>query len=169
MSLSPQVVQGSRHGKSYLQTLCCDLYAQQEQSRSLLHGGLCQQVSPNGSRCALHGLHHEGLAKAGAGGSKPYVFCSRSCKAKAQRQRIGFETMIPSHYGTGTSDYRELVKDRLTLCEECGYKDCPGILQVHHRDDDHSNNAVVNLAVLCPNCHARHHFETRTGPWAPRK
>ena len=28
------------------------------------------------------------------------------------------------------------------------------LLEVHHRDGDRTNNALANIELLCPNCHA---------------
>ncbi|MHB1769558.1 MAG: HNH endonuclease [Minisyncoccota bacterium] len=42
-------------------------------------------------------------------------------------------------------------------CERCGY-DTKEILNVHHKDRNHENNAMNNLELLCPNCHAEEHY-----------
>jgi len=47
----------------------------------------------------------------------------------------------------------------LMKCNRCGYDAVPQILVIHHRDEDRSNNAVVNLEILCPNCHALEHYK----------
>jgi hypothetical protein len=42
-------------------------------------------------------------------------------------------------------------------CYECqltGWKGRPIPLELEHRDDDRKNNALENLTLLCPNCHA---------------
>lgn len=49
-------------------------------------------------------------------------------------------------------------RGRLTKCEECGYCKHPEILAVHHKDGNRSNNAIDNLVILCPNCHAIEHY-----------
>ncbi len=44
-------------------------------------------------------------------------------------------------------------------CERpnCGYRGQP---EIHHIDENPSNNALFNLAAICPNCHTRiHHGE----------
>lgn len=38
-------------------------------------------------------------------------------------------------------------------CEKCGYCEYPQILELHHRDGDHSNDNPENLQWLCPNDH----------------
>lgn len=42
-------------------------------------------------------------------------------------------------------------------CEKCGVKEwlreeC--VFELHHVDNNHSNNNLTNLQILCPNCHA---------------
>lgn len=49
-----------------------------------------------------------------------------------------------------------LLKD---VCSECGlgpeWRSKPLSLQLHHKDSNRRNNALENLRVLCPNCHAQ--------------
>lgn len=43
-------------------------------------------------------------------------------------------------------------------CEKCGVSSWNGndiILELHHKDGDHSNNRFDNLQILCPNCHSQ--------------
>ena len=57
------------------------------------------------------------------------------------------------------------LRDRLiasglkkAVCEECGLKEWRGKampLQVDHRDGDRLNNELINLRILCANCHAQ--------------
>lgn len=44
------------------------------------------------------------------------------------------------------------------VCNRCGYDSHPEILVIHHRDRNRKNNAVENLEILCPNCHAVEHY-----------
>jgi hypothetical protein len=50
----------------------------------------------------------------------------------------------------------------------CGYNRCVGILEVHHKNRDRSDNRLENLEVLCPTCHYEEHFLTGTGKWQVR-
>lgn len=43
-----------------------------------------------------------------------------------------------------------LASGREQICEECGSKDN---LHVHHRDKNHKNNDINNLAWVCVKCH----------------
>lgn len=48
-----------------------------------------------------------------------------------------------------------LKRDKLT-CFYCGFKSNK-FQEVHHIDDDHSNNNIRNLVTVCPICHACKH------------
>jgi len=50
-----------------------------------------------------------------------------------------------------SANYRTLVK--IEKCERCGYSELKSSLHVHHIDEDHTNNEISNLIVLCANCH----------------
>lgn len=98
-----------------------------------------------------------------------HVFCSRHCKDSAQKIG-GIEDIMPSHYGTGTSRYRQTALNNLLesegrlFCEECGWDDVPEVLEVHHHDRDRNNNSPENLAVLCPTCHRIEHLNDHQAP-----
>ena len=38
-------------------------------------------------------------------------------------------------------------------CALCGWDKDERVLQVHHIDENHNNNDISNLIILCPNCH----------------
>lgn len=81
--------------------------------------------------------------------------------------------------------YRKLAlehyrKEVYNLCVVCGFGIAP-VLEVAHLDQNRKNNAVENLAVLCPNCHKMHDIgllptqviqllrdEHRDPNWGPR-
>jgi hypothetical protein len=53
-------------------------------------------------------------------------------------------------------NYRKLAFEHYDpLCAHCGFG-IPAILEVAHLDGDRSNNALHNLAILCPHCHKMH-------------
>lgn len=69
-------------------------------------------------------------------------FCDRACMAKAQLSDD------PS-----TSYLRRFRKD---ACESCG---STSRLNVHHMDEDRTNNSPENLRTFCVRCHTRWHWE----------
>jgi len=62
-----------------------------------------------------------------------------------------------------TSSHRlreRLIEDGIKeyKCEVCGNKtwnEMPIPLELHHMDGDHLNNALSNILIICPNCHAQ--------------
>lgn len=85
-------------------------------------------------------------------------FCCREHKDLAQRSISGedFDIMRPSHYGKITKNYRKLAfNSYLHKCAVCGWDEDEDILEVHHIDEDHSNNEIENLMILCPLCHRK--------------
>lgn len=57
------------------------------------------------------------------------------------------------------------LKHRGDECEVCGYRPMFKMsLDVHHRDEDKSNNEPENLMTLCASCHRElHGFAHQTG------
>lgn len=85
-------------------------------------------------------------------------FCCREHKDLAQRIDGGekFDTMRPNHYGTGLSNYRDNAFNTYDhCCAICGWNEDEDILEVHHIDENHSNNDIANLMILCPICHRK--------------
>jgi uncharacterized Zn-finger protein len=83
-------------------------------------------------------------------------FCSRICRDKAQRIDHNLSCLWPSHYRTGKYvDYRKLAFDKLeNKCNRCSTTIA---LVVHHIDRNRENNSLLNLEILCSNCHYLEH------------
>jgi HNH endonuclease len=96
-----------------------------------------------------------------------YRFCSRACKESAQSIGGKCPDIRPPHYGTSRG--RELLKrwiadrpkDNCAGCDESRRY----LLEVHHIDGDHGNNAPTNLEIVCCNCHAKRHLKLVDGIW----
>ncbi len=64
--------------------------------------------------------------------------------------------------GKQTNSYRlkkQLIKSNIkqTVCESCNltkWLEKPIPLELDHIDGDNTNNELINLRLLCPNCHA---------------
>lgn len=80
----------------------------------------------------------------------------RTCSYACSNTYFRSGTDHPNYKDGSRKKYRNLVT--YTQCERCGYKDHPEILQVHHKDHNHSNNDPSNLEVVCPNCHCIEHY-----------
>ena len=78
------------------------------------------------------------------------VFCSSSCSTSYNNHfKVGEKH--PNYTG---NDYRKKAFDTYAhKCAVCGWAENENILEVHHRDENHSNNDINNLVILCPICH----------------
>jgi hypothetical protein len=84
------------------------------------------------------------------------VTCSYSCSNTYFRSGKNAGNYIDGKhtngYGTISSFY---TKHCIALkCAHCNIDD---ILDIHHADEDRSNNLITNLVLLCPNDHLRWH------------
>ncbi len=80
---------------------------------------------------------------------------ARRGKGRSGREHYNFKT------GLHNRDYRKIItKDR---CRLCGATTDLGI---HHKNDDHYDNRLENLEVLCNPCHMS---ETKRKWWAAKK
>lgn len=97
--------------------------------------------------------------------NNPSRFCSQECVIEYR-----YTTFIKKWFSgeedgargsDGLSNYvkRWVFEKANNECEKCGFsKTHPrtgsSILEIHHIDEDPSNNRPENLILLCPNCHA---------------
>lgn len=83
-------------------------------------------------------------------------FKTKTCSLKCR----GIATRTPAPTSEDYPSVRKWLKRRglIDKCVKCGYDDEPNILVVHHSDRDRRNNALSNLEILCPNCHAIEHL-----------
>lgn len=85
-------------------------------------------------------------------------FCTRACKDKAQRIG-GIKDIQPNHYGEVLSKYRDAAfRSYEHKCAICSYSKYKEVLEVHHKDEDRTNNKISNLIILCPTCHKEVHY-----------
>lgn len=93
------------------------------------------------------------------GSKSGLYFCCRAHKDLAQKLNFGLSAIHPSHYGVCTptvKTYRKLAfKAYAHKCAVCGWDDDEAVLEVHHIDEDRSNNNLDNLIILCPICHRK--------------
>jgi hypothetical protein len=62
-----------------------------------------------------------------------------------------------SEYTRIRSLKKHLIKLKGNICEICHNKswlDNPIKLEIHHKDNNRTNNQLNNLQLLCPNCHS---------------
>ena len=81
------------------------------------------------------------------------VYCSRSCSNSMNNTLFKSGENHPSYKG---KNYRSIALNSYKhVCVVCGYDEDERILEVHHIDENHSNNDSNNLCLLCPNCHRK--------------
>lgn len=73
---------------------------------------------------------------------------------KTAEEYINSGSMVKSHILKN-----KLIRDGIKKkeCELCGVSNWRGVelpLELHHKDGNHYNNNLDNLAILCPNCHS---------------
>lgn len=68
---------------------------------------------------------------------------------KAEVKPVPYRKLALQHYG------HESEGGRHHLCVVCGFG-VAAVLEVAHLDQNRKNNAISNLALLCPNCHKMH-------------
>ena len=84
-------------------------------------------------------------------------FCCREHKDLAQRIDSGdqFNDIRPSHYGSN-NNYRGIAfANKEHKCELCNWNEDENILEVHHINENHNDNKIENLMILCPICHRK--------------
>lgn len=61
-----------------------------------------------------------------------------------------------NHFAYKGNNYRQIAFNTYEhKCMVCGYDEDERILEVHHIDENHNNNDIDNLCILCPNCHRK--------------
>ena len=92
--------------------------------------------------------------------------CSRSCSNK-HRVGIKYKLNRPKDKVKSYQSLKiRLLQQRGRICERCGYNKYE-ILQVHHKDKNRQNNNLINLELICPNCHYEEHLLSKS--WLNKK
>lgn len=94
------------------------------------------------------------------GSKSEKTVCSRKCSNTFFRSKENHPNWKEDE---GTKLWAELK--RIRDCENCSYSEHPEILEIHHIDRNNKNNKIENLKVLCPNCHAIEHYNSRDGKY----
>ena len=101
--------------------------------------------------------------------SRICIFCSSVFVTKANYvRRNGGKYCSRKCWNLHKVDAKLLVFAR-GVCERCGWKLRPQVLQIHHKDRNNKNNSLDNLELLCPCCHEVEHYDNKDGPYRARK
>lgn len=77
-----------------------------------------------------------------------FVYCSRECGNRHKNEQN-------TKWLNGSAYRRNAFNAYEHKCAICGYDEDERILEVHHLDENHGNNDISNLVILCPNCHKK--------------
>ena len=125
---------------------------------SRLCSALCQKTGKEVA-CDMCGTVVYRTPKYLEGSKSGKYFCSKSCQTLWRNQIYVGEKH--GNWKHGRAAYRSVLgrANRERVCEICKNDDSR-VLSVHHKDRDRTNNTLVNLAWLCPNCHFLvHHYD----------
>ena len=80
-----------------------------------------------------------------------YYYCSRACGNRHKNL-----LKIENDEDGKLKNYRRKAFDKYEhKCAVCGWDEDIRLLEVHHRDENHENNKIENLCILCPTCHRK--------------
>ena len=83
-------------------------------------------------------------------------YCDNACKNKHIAQlRWKDKDNVVCHKNSGRA--KKIIELSNNACQNCGYDEDKRMLDVHHHDGDHQNNAWGNLRCVCMWCHGLHH------------
>lgn len=80
-------------------------------------------------------------------------------KGKSFKRRDALEYCFNGSTENSDRLKKKLIRDgyKKAECENCTWTHWMGkplVLELHHIDNNHTNNELSNLEVLCPNCHS---------------
>lgn len=102
-------------------------------------------------QCAYCGKEFERLPSDIKVNKSGYYYCSRECGNRHKNQ-----LRAENGEWDNSLNYRLKAFEKLPhYCAVCGWKEDERILEVHHKDEDRTNNTLDNLCILCPTCHRK--------------
>ena len=90
-------------------------------------------------------------------------FCTNTCKQLYYKNNPNERGIFSGHNGkSAVVSYRlKAFQHYEHKCYYCSYSKFVDVLQVHHLDKNRNNNALENLRIVCPTCHAEVHKHYR--------
>ena len=107
--------------------------------------------------CAQCGKEIEKLPSQIKNSKNGNVFCSKSCAASYNNSHFRCGENNPNWKGSDSTKYALIAyRTYKPICAICGCEDVD-MLEVHHIDENHDNNDIDNLIILCANHHSKVH------------
>lgn len=144
-----------RSAQGYVPTKIMDIWKADKRIRSL-YGSIqyyCKKKEKDFNTIAIHIAEYRAIILLvrkllrSVKGNKPFPETKEPAKSKAVKKirvKIPKESKVRS----------ELQKENNSTCPFCDNTDV-GHFEIHHIDDNPSNNDMVNLILLCPICHSK--------------
>jgi len=94
-------------------------------------------------------------------------FCSIECRElnaqsdKERRRKQKSITILRRGHTKARTLRRYISEYKEMKCQKCGYDEHEFCLDMHHIDEDPTNNVVDNIAILCAICHRVHHHSKK--------
>jgi hypothetical protein len=83
--------------------------------------------------------------------------CGRACANKGREGTTYTRNSLKDKVVTIRRIKIRLLAQRGKKCERCDYSN-PAVLQVHHKNKNRKDNRLINLELICPNCHYEEHY-----------
>lgn len=108
----------------------------------------CPECKYEITKCAYCGKTFKRLKSIIKKSKSGLSFCSVECGNRYKNQLV-------TNYQSANDYRRNAFLAYPHKCAKCGYDEDERILEVHHIDENHNNNDLTNLIILCPNCHKK--------------
>lgn len=110
-------------------------------------------VKQNCAKCGKEVIRHKSqLSKSKTGN----LYCNTSCAVSNNNKLFKTGSNHPNYKNAGSRYRNKALLHYDHICMDCGNDDYD-VLEVHHIDQDRSNNKLDNLCVICANCHLKRH------------
>lgn len=139
--------------------MLCDYGCGKQAGFTLKNGKNCCAKSPSGCE-VLKKRNSEGCKKAVKEGRKGYTWNPNSAWSKGKSLTSNEDIFTEHSRYSNELVKQRIVKDNLLeyRCTKCGIDSWQGetiVLDLDHINGNNTDNRLINLRYLCPNCHSQ--------------